>query len=100
VDAATAYHEEISDPAKSPQFERHNDYNRQVFQALHHQLEQGDGVALSITDQYRTTAYGAPIPALKSFVMSPFTDEAAMEHVIACIERARATVAGSGAAAP
>jgi glutamate/tyrosine decarboxylase-like PLP-dependent enzyme len=94
VDAATAYHEEIADPARADQLEGHNQYNRRVFQALHHQLEQGDGVALSITDQYRTTAYGAPIPALKSFVMSPFVDEAAMEHVVACVERARAAVAG------
>ena len=57
--------------------------------------EAGEGVALSFTERYRTSASGQPILALKSFVMSPFVDDPAMERLIDCIERARREVAAS-----
>ena len=39
---------------------------------------------ISLTDCYRHTAYGEPVVALKSYVMSPFVDE---EHVEAVLQR-------------
>ena len=44
---------------------------------------QGRGVVISLTDCYRMTDYGEPINALKSYILSPFTDDA---HVIAVLE--------------
>jgi hypothetical protein len=73
----------------------HNDYNRRVFDALHHQMEAGEGVALSLTNRYRPTLYGQPVVAIKSFIMSPFTDERAMKKLVECIESARTAVAES-----
>jgi hypothetical protein len=60
-------------------------------------VERGEGMNLGMTDQYRMTPFGTPITALKSFVMSPFVDEAAMNYLLACVERARAEVAGQAA---
>ncbi|MBC8248188.1 MAG: anti-sigma factor antagonist [Anaerolineales bacterium] len=89
VEAKAAYREESTRPELADQLRAHNDYNRRVFDVLHRQMESGEGMALSLTDQYRVTPYGEPILALKSFVMSPFVDEAAMNHLITCIEQAR-----------
>lgn len=94
VDANAAYHEETTRPEKVAQLLVHNAYNRRIFEALRRQLERGEGMNLGMTDQYRVTPFGAPITALKSFVMSPFVDEAAMDYLLACVERARAEVAG------
>ena len=95
VDASKAYLAESTDPRCGDELEKHNEYNRRVFQALHRQMEAGEGVALSFTERYRTSASGRPILALKSFVMSPFVDDAAMERLIDCIERARREAAAS-----
>jgi len=95
TEAAPAFREETMDAAKADQLAAHNAYNRRVFDALQRQMEQGEGVALSLTDEARRTSYGAPILALKSFVMSPFVDEAAMDFLLACLARARAEVAAA-----
>lgn len=92
VDANLAYHEEATLPEKADQLAAHNDYNRRVFAELRRQVEQGQGMNLGMTDQYRLSPSGTPIVALKSFVMSPFVDEAAMDFLIDCLERARRTV--------
>lgn len=94
VDANRAYHDELTVPEKSEQLQVHNAYNRRVFDVLNLQVERGEGMNLGMTDQYRLTPFGTPITALKSFVMSPFVDEAAMDYLLACVERARAEVAG------
>ena len=88
VDAATAFHEESTDPNKVDQLKKHNEYNRRIFKILHNQMESGNGTALSYTDRARLTSYGEPILAIKSFVMSPFVDEPAMNFLMNCIERA------------
>jgi anti-anti-sigma factor len=92
VNAAAAYHDESRLAEHADQLARHNHYNRQVFDALSRQMERGEGFNLSFTESYRHTPAGAPILALKSFVMSPFVDEAAMERLVACLEQARAEV--------
>ena len=96
VAAERAYHEETTRSDKMEQLRTHNDYNRRVFDALRRQVQRGDGMNLGMTDQYRSTPFGTPIVALKSFVMSPFVDEAAMDRLIACVERARDAVASAG----
>lgn len=93
IDANRAYHEETTQPDKAAQLLVHNAYNRRVFEALRRQVERGEGMNLGMTDQYRVTPFGTPITALKSFVMSPFVDEAAMDYLLACVERAQAEVA-------
>jgi hypothetical protein len=40
-------------------------------------------VVISLTDCYRTTDYGEPVNALKSYILSPFSDE---QHVHAVLE--------------
>jgi hypothetical protein len=53
----------------------------------------GEGVLLSWTDAYRHAVYdgqvGPPIPALKSFILSPWTDAAAVEMVARQVLEAR-----------
>jgi L-2,4-diaminobutyrate decarboxylase len=44
---------------------------------------QGHGVVISLTDCYRSSDYGEPISALKSYILSPFSDE---QHVTAVLE--------------
>ena len=96
IEAAPAFGEETMYAEKADQLAAHNTYNRRVFDALQRQMEQGEGVALSLTDECRRTSYGAPLLALKSFVMSPFVDEAAMDVLLVCLDRARAEVSAAG----
>jgi len=93
VDAAAAYRRETTGKDGKEELLRHNDYNRKIFKALHRQMEEGDGLALSITDHYRAAANGESILALKSFVLTPFVDQSAMDRLMECLEEARKEVA-------
>ena len=53
---------------------------------------QGHGVAISLTECYRQTDYGEPIVALKSYVISPFSDESRMNSIIDHVLDARAKI--------
>ena len=57
----------------------------------------GEGVLLSWTDAYRHAAYdgqtGPPISALKSFILSPWTDLAAVDLVARQVLEAREQLA-------
>ena len=53
---------------------------------------EGRGVVISTTDCYRHTTYGEPIVALKSFILSPFVDEADVETVVDKVLEAREKV--------
>ena len=92
MDASSTYNMEIRNPDLADQLEVHNEYNRRIFDELHKQMESGEGMALSLTDCYRNTSYGKPILALKSFVMSPFVNEKAMNYLMDCIREARKKV--------
>jgi len=90
VDAAAAYRREVADPGYRAELERHNAYNRRIFDWTHQRAMAGEGVLLSWTDAYRHTLDGAaPIAALKSFVMSPWTDRRAMDKVLSQVLEAR-----------
>ena len=62
---------------------RHNEYNRRIFTQLHNDAMAGHGAVLSLVDNYQTSDYGEPVLALKSYVISPFTDASAIEAVAA-----------------
>jgi hypothetical protein len=53
-----------------------------------------------MTDCYRETTYGEPIVALKSYILSPFSDDQHVQAVLDSIAKARRTLAEeTGAAA-
>lgn len=83
VAAREAFQREVSDPAYREEIEVHNDYNRRIFRRVHDRALAGEGVLLSWTTAYRHADYGGkegpPIAALKSFILSPWTDLAAVD---------------------
>ena len=83
---------EQTNASYAPQLQKYNEYNRQVFQIVHAEALRGDGVVLSMTDRFRETDYGKPVVALKSYIMSPFSDQQYVQAVIDSIERARKQV--------
>lgn len=88
VEAKSTYFQEINDPNLREQLKIHNEYNRQVLTILKQQVEKGYGVVLSLTERYRSTSYGEPIVALKSYLMSPFTDVDIIDKLFSCLEEA------------
>lgn len=85
VSAREAFEREVRDPAYQEELEAHNDYNRRIFQMVHDRALAGEGVLLSWTAAYRHADYdgkeGPPLAALKSFILSPWTDLAAVDMV-------------------
>jgi glutamate/tyrosine decarboxylase-like PLP-dependent enzyme len=72
---------EQADPACREKLREYNDYNHRLFDLIQAEALQGQGVVISLTDCYRETDYGEPIVALKSYIMSPFSEE----HYVACV---------------
>lgn len=89
VNTFTIKDRERSDPACRDRLLAHNEYNRAIFQRVHAEALAGEGVAISLTDCYRYTDYGEPIVALKSYVLSPFSDEDRMHTIISHVLAAR-----------
>jgi L-2,4-diaminobutyrate decarboxylase len=93
VNATEAFQRELADPDYRDKVMEHNLYNRQIYQAIHDWAMQGEGVLLSWTTAYRHARYGEetgpPIAALKSFILSPWTDLAAVETVVHQVMEAR-----------
>jgi hypothetical protein len=87
---AELYHRGLTDPAFRVQAERYNAYNSRLFQIIHGRAMRGEGVLLSRTDGYRHTVApdNLPILALKSFIMSPWTDMTAIETIVRQIQEA------------
>jgi L-2,4-diaminobutyrate decarboxylase len=102
VVAREAFQREVSDPAYQEELEAHNDYNRRIFQVVHDRAMSGEGVLLSWTSAYRHAEYdgeeGPPIAALKSFILSPWTDLAAVDMVARQVVEAREAMAEEAAA--
>jgi L-2,4-diaminobutyrate decarboxylase len=96
VKAGEACHRELLDPAWQQQVAAHNAYNRRIFDLIHQRAMRGEGVLLSWTDAYRHADYvdepGPPISALKSFILSPWTDMAAVTTVVRQVLEAREQV--------
>ncbi len=92
VNTFTIKDRERSDPKFREQLLAHNAYNRRIFEHVQEEAIAGRGVVISMTDCYRQTDYGAPIAALKSYVLSPFADESRMQSVLAHVLSAREAV--------
>jgi len=86
VDASAIKDREQSDGSFHRQLLAFNRLNQRVFERVHAEALTSKGVVISMTDCYRVTDYEAPIAALKSYVLSPFSDEGRMraliEHVL------------------
>jgi glutamate/tyrosine decarboxylase-like PLP-dependent enzyme len=85
------FERELTDPGYRETVEKHNDYNRRIFAIMYEQAMRGEGVLLSWTAAYRHADYpgGPRLSALKSYIMSPWTDEKAIETVVSQITEAR-----------
>ena len=92
VDTFAIKRQEFDDPAFRDTLLANNEYNRKIIQYVHSEAMAGRGVFISNTDCYRRTRYGEPIYALKSYIMSPFVDEADVEAVVHKIMEAREKV--------
>jgi glutamate/tyrosine decarboxylase-like PLP-dependent enzyme len=71
----------------------HNEYNRRIFDLLQADALEGRGVVLSLTDCYRESDYGEPINALKSYILSPFSDAGHVQAVLESVWNARRRLA-------
>ena len=89
VDTFSIKEEEFEDDAYRDSLLAHNDYNREIYDDVHTEAMAGRGVVISITDCYRRTAYGEPIVALKSYILSPFVDEEDVKTVVSKVLEAR-----------
>ena len=89
VDTFSIKEQEFEDPAYRESLFAHNTYNRDIYQYVHSEAMEGRGVVISMTDCYRNTAYGEPIVALKSYILSPFVDEEDVKTVVAKVLEAR-----------
>ncbi len=92
VDTFSVKEREMSDAGFQQQLIEYNALNRRVFERVHAEALAGDGVVLSMTDCYQQSDFGTPIVALKSYVLSPFTEEERMRSIIDAVLRARDAV--------
>lgn len=89
TDTFAVKHREQHDASFRDQLRKNNELNRRIFERVHADAMAGRGVALGYTAQCRTADCGEPISALKSYVLSPFADEAWMTTVITHVLAAR-----------
>ena len=73
----------------------HNEYNRRIFDLIHEEALLGHGVVISLTDCWRMSDYGEPIVALKSYIMSPFSEPEYVDAVLESLWQAREQIASS-----
>jgi glutamate/tyrosine decarboxylase-like PLP-dependent enzyme len=92
VDTFSMPDQERRDPALRETLRRHNAYNRRLFELIQADALQGKGVVISLTDCYRVTDYGEPVNALKSYILSPFTETRHVHAVLESIWKARREV--------
>jgi len=90
VDTFSVPEQERRDPAMRDTLRTHNEYNRRIFERIQADALQGQGVVISLTDCYRDSDYGEPINALKSYILSPFSEPHHVQSVLESIWKARA----------
>ncbi|QDU95141.1 pyridoxal phosphate-dependent decarboxylase family protein [Lignipirellula cremea] len=89
VDTFSVKEQEMTDPQFVEQVRFHNAFNRRIFHRVHAEALAGRGVAIGLTENYRHSAYGEPVVALKSYVLSPFADAEQMDSIIEHVLAAR-----------
>ena len=82
-----------TDPGYRETLRKHNDYNRRIFELVQTDALAGQGIVISMTDCYRLSDYGEPIVALKSYIMTPFSDEQYVQAVLESLWKARTILA-------
>lgn len=100
VDTFSVPQREQTDPTYRDQLRAHNAYNQRIFNLIQAEALRGNGVVISLTGCYRETDYGEPINALKSYILSPFSEEKYIADVLESIWRARRIVAEDDGTAP
>ena len=100
VDTFSMPEQERTDPARRSDLLAHNAYNRRIFEHIQADALEGRGVVISMTDAYRDTSYGEPIVALKSYILSPFSDSEHVAAVLGSIWKAREAIATEDADTP
>jgi len=93
VDTFSFPDREQTDPDCRDQVREYNAYNHRLFELIQAEALQGRGVVISLTDCYRQTDYGEPVVALKSYIMSPFSEEEHVKCVLDSLWKARKTLA-------
>jgi L-2,4-diaminobutyrate decarboxylase len=96
VDTFSVPKREETDPSYRDVLRKHNDYNRRIFDLVQADALAGQGIVISMTDCYRLSDYGEPIVALKSYIMTPFSDEQYVQAVLESLWKAR-EIAAAGA---
>ena len=94
TDARQTFQKELIDSDYREKLEEHNAYNFSIFKHIHERAMRGEGILLSWTDAYRHADYldSPPIAALKSYIMSPWTDLNAVDMVVRQVLEAQMTV--------
>jgi L-2,4-diaminobutyrate decarboxylase len=94
MEARDVFIREMSDPSYRELLLEHNEFNREIFHEIHKKSIRGEGVLLSWTDAFLCAdyPYGPPIASLKSFIMSPWTDEKAIDTVVREVVEARVSL--------
>lgn len=92
--ASETYQRELHDTGYTEQVIAHNHFNRRIATLLHERAMRGEGVMLSWTegDGHGGEHNVVTIGAIKSFIMSPWTDLAAVEAVCRQLLEARSEV--------
>ncbi len=93
VDTFAMPQQERTDPSCRETLLRHNEYNRRIFELIQADALEGRSVVISLTDCYRMSDYGVPINALKSYILSPFSDTQHVDAVLESIWEARKQIA-------
>lgn len=81
VDTFELKKKELSDERFREHLCLYNEFNRRIFTRIHELALVGEGVDIGLTECYRLSDYGEPIVALKTYVLSPFTDENRMQEI-------------------
>jgi L-2,4-diaminobutyrate decarboxylase len=97
VDTFSVPQREKTDPTYRDTLHQYNLYNRRIFELIQQDALHGQGVVISLTDCYRESDYGEPIVALKSYILSPFSQEKYVAAVLESIWAARAKIAAEAA---
>ena len=84
MEAKEVFLREMNDPRYREYLLEHNEFNREIFNIVHSKSMSGEGVLLSWTDAFLHAdyPYGPPIASLKSFIISPWTNEEAVDTVV------------------
>lgn len=93
VDTFSVPQREQTDASCREMLRTHNAYNRRIFEHVQADALAGQGIVISMTDCYRLSDYGEPIVALKSYIMTPFSDEQYVDAVLESLWKARDAIA-------